>query len=116
MAVFHHQSFIGLTLPLARETGHSEMNTESCDCRNVQDFDRMEKPGDFYFAEREGHEGICMILPGDTWVHVMIQKGPQGGHRVWGWDGNTEKPTLVPSIHALEHWHGFMTNGQLVSC
>ena len=92
------------------------MNTESVDCRKVKGFDEMEKPGDFYFASREGHEGILIILPGDLWTHLKIQKGQQGGHRVWGWDGNIEKPTLIPSILCDNKWHGFLTNGRLISC
>jgi len=34
----------------------------------------------------------------------------------WQWDGNEDAPTITPSIHVLEHWHGWMKNGELVSC
>ena len=44
----------------------------------------------------------------------------------WHWDGNRETPTLTPSILIYqmdergekigEHWHGFLTAGQWVSC
>ena len=36
----------------------------------------------------------------------------------WQWDGNTEKPTLTPSILRLSdcHWHGYLTNGVFVQC
>jgi hypothetical protein len=92
------------------------MNTESTDCRKVAGFDQMEKPGDFYFDPRDDHEGIVIILPGQTFVHLAVNRGAPAGARVWGWDGNEEKPTITPSIHALEHWHGYMTQGRLVSC
>ncbi len=29
----------------------------------------------------------------------------------WEWDGNRELPTLTPSIHHIDHWHGFLTKG-----
>ncbi len=36
-----------------------------------------------------------------------------------GWDltgDSFENITLTPSIHQVGHWHGFLTNGVLVSC
>lgn len=36
-----------------------------------------------------------------------------------GWDitgDSFENITLAPSIHHVGHWHGFLTNGVLVSC
>lgn len=46
---------------------------------------------------------------------------------VWQWDGNRERPTATPSllIYQLaegtgervgEHWHGFLTAGEWISC
>ncbi len=35
---------------------------------------------------------------------------------VWQWNGNREAPTLDPSLHWIDTWHGFMHAGQLVSC
>ena len=45
---------------------------------------------------------------------------------LWQWDGNREKPTLTPSINILqlddagnrigEHWHGWLTAGEFLSC
>ena len=32
------------------------------------------------------------------------------------WDGNEDKPTITPSIHAVGCWHGWCRNGRLVSC
>lgn len=93
------------------------MNTESVDCRNVGSYDAMKNPGDFYFAERDGHEGIIIILPYGGWHHIAVVNGPAGGNRVWGWNGDREKPTLTPSIRAgTDDWHGYLTAGRLVSC
>ena len=33
----------------------------------------------------------------------------------WEWDGNVERPTLRPSLHAVGVWHGWMREGQLES-
>lgn len=32
----------------------------------------------------------------------------------WAWDGNEDKPTLTPSIHAVGMYHGRITSGQLI--
>ena len=90
------------------------MNTESIDARNVG-FGKMEIPGDFCFDRDFEH--IYLILPGMKRPDSLrIQKGEPGGARVWGWDGNEEKPTLTPSIHAPGEWHGYLRNGRLESC
>lgn len=30
----------------------------------------------------------------------------------WEWDGNEDAPTLNPSIHHLQCWHGWLTAGE----
>jgi hypothetical protein len=96
------------------------MNTESCNCRRVEGgYDGVEHPGDFYLEPVEGMGGdtcIHIMLPGHTLICIPIQKGSAPGNRVWGWDGNEVMPTLTPSIHTIDHWHGYLTNGRLVSC
>ena len=106
------------------------MNTESVDCRRIKvpvesevkilpgdsawDFDSPETQGD---RNRLTHF-IYLALPGNGggWSAIEVQKGSPGGPRIWGWDGNEDKPTLTPSINAPGQWHGFLTNGRLVSC
>lgn len=95
------------------------MNAESCDCRKVADYDSVERPGDFYFSPVQGIPGetaLHIMLPGHTFICIGVNRGAPGGNRIWGWDGNEEKPTIQPSIHTLEHWHGFLRAGRLVSC
>ncbi len=53
-------------------------------------------------------QGYCL----SPW-HIKPNKN-DGGHS-WQWDGNIEKPTLTPSLHAVGIWHGYMRNGNLVS-
>jgi len=89
------------------------MNTQSITCRRVKSGD-IEKEGDFCFADDWNY--IYIWLPGTSGPDCLgIQKGPAGGPRVWGWDGNEDKPTLTPSIHAPDLWHGYLTAGKLIS-
>ena len=90
------------------------MNTQSIDTRKVEPGE-LERPGDFTFSEERDY--IFIVLPGRLDPDALkIQQGPPGGDRVWGWDGNEEKPTLTPSIHDVGHWHGFLRSGVLESC
>jgi hypothetical protein len=36
-----------------------------------------------------------------------------GNHPVWQWDGDLDRPTIMPSIQFLSgcKWHGFLTDG-----
>lgn len=40
------------------------------------------------------------------------------GERRWKWNGDTEKPTLEPSIQMLSacRWHGYLRNGVFEKC
>ena len=94
------------------------MNTESIDCRKVKfgaEVGGMEKAGDFCFDAAFTH--VYVWLPGVSGPDVLqIQKGDPGGPRIWGWDGDQDKPTLTPSISAPGQWHGFLRAGRLESC
>jgi len=70
--------------------------------------------------------GMIHVLPGAGFGHLNIR--PYAGSAAsWEWDGNVEKPTLSPSVHALPAepkgdypgrigWHGWLRNGRWVSC
>lgn len=95
------------------------MNTSSANCRKVADYDAIEKPGDFYFAPVQGMGGdtcLHVMLPGSTFICIAVVRGNSTTPKIWGWDGNEDKPTLTPSIHTIGHWHGFLRAGRLVSC
>jgi len=90
------------------------MNTQSINTRKVE-WGKVEQCGDFYFADDFGF--IYIWIPGMSGPDaIRIQRGQPGGPRIWGWDGNTETPTLTPSIHAPGQWHGWLRAGRLVSC
>jgi hypothetical protein len=105
------------------------MNTESVDLRRIKvpvPHDVEVKPGDFawdFDSEKlGGKQGaqtafIYLCLPGEkNLTAVEVTRGAPGGNRVWGWDGNEDKPTLTPSIHAVGSWHGYLRAGRLCSC
>lgn len=33
----------------------------------------------------------------------------------WLWNGNKECPTITPSINVVGRWHGFLTDGKLIT-
>ena len=86
------------------------------------------QPGDFAWefdfshfehgcTEADTKLTVYIHLPGESnWLPIHVQKGPSGGNRVWGWDGNLNEPTFTPSIHNVGTWHGYMTKGMLRSC
>jgi hypothetical protein len=77
------------------------------------DFDSEQTGGD---RTRETHH-IYLCLPGDRggFSAIEVKRGQPGGDRVWGWDGNEDKPTLTPSILAPDQWHGYLRAGRLES-
>lgn len=101
---------------------------------DVLDFDLMERdelgsmfrkdlpPGSAHWEGNDEPDRLFtlnMTCPcGCGRVHcIPVHKGEKlPGH--WLWDGNREKPTLTPSILATVgcRWHGYLTNGEFVSC
>jgi hypothetical protein len=90
------------------------MNTESVDCRKVL-MGLMEQVGDFAFDNEYSH--IYVWFPGVSGPDALpIVRGASNAERVWGWDCNTVKPTLTPSILHPLIWHGYLRAGRLVTC
>ncbi len=102
------------------------MKFQSCDCRRVDppaEYDDIYKleVGDFYW-----HDGKCYVrLPADGRGYnrgLPVYRGgePKPASVAWQWDGDPDRPTLTPSIRALDGdetvWHGYMTAGRLEAC
>ena len=97
------------------------MKTESLAGRYVPTPDEVKGPGDFSFEDfGDGMFLLRCVLPGEIrYTEWFCGKGfkPKGEayDYSWEWDGNEEKPTLRPSLHHHEQWHGRLENGQFVS-
>lgn len=80
----------------------------------VAGFDEAYKVGvgAFFFASDK--RTVFAILPNTTIVH-SINLGSSPDRPIWKWNGDEENPTLIPSL-LLPEWHGFLTNGQFVTC
>lgn len=104
-------------------------NRESVQGRRITQLplkpDAVTRAGDFGWdtdsgePEVDGRRVLFLHLPGtgeSRWCAVPVNRGSPGGPRCWGWDGNEDKPTLLPSIHLPGVWHGFLQAGYLKSC
>lgn len=79
-------------------------------------------PGSFYLGERldGGSQTFWYCCPCGCGATGAILVGenfkPQSERPSWNWNGSTEKPTLMPSVHHVGHWHGWLTDGVWRSC
>jgi hypothetical protein len=58
----------------------------------------------------------CAKVTNCGWSPIAI---PVSGEHAWSCSdvgGSFDALTLTPSILATDHWHGFVTNGQVTSC
>jgi hypothetical protein len=75
-------------------------------------------PGDFQIVDEANRQRrLWFVCPGCHQVSaIAIRPVIDGSAASWEWDGNIENPTLTPSIHHIGCWHGWLTDGQFVSC
>lgn len=84
-------------------------------CRKVE-FGKMEQIGDFCFAPDFSY--LYLWTPdakGPDAIRIVRTEAEANTARRWVWDGNTEQPTITPSLLTPE-WHGFLERGVLRSC
>lgn len=89
--------------------------------RRVDPEDGLQQVGDFYWSVNSGNGKRRLVL---AIPDKEFEKGwgysrwsidhPNHCNAQWSWDGNEDKPTLTPSLHAVTTWHGWVRNGQLV--
>jgi Family of unknown function (DUF6527) len=121
------------------------MLTTSCDCRVVADRSITEAGSIVYGWAGDGRRfpedvSVLYIRMPVTWDQVYAKTGeaadtdPEYGpvpvdvgwhtrhplnsqrHATWELSGTVEAPTLLPSLHWIGVWHGFLQAGRLVSC
>ena len=75
--------------------------------------------GDFWWRrDAQLRRSLVVLLPnpreGYEYFHSSwtIDHPNRTGDQ-WSWDGDVEKPTLKPSLHAVGEWHGYVTAGWL---
>lgn len=71
----------------------------------------LEAVGDYYFTTAGN---LVIWLPATAnmcLINLTKDEKPK-----WKMTGTKECPTLEPSLHVVGHWHGFLKNGQLISC
>lgn len=77
--------------------------------------DYRPEPGDFEILDDiTGPRSIALCCPGCGSVSRLSLRPGNGPD--WQFDGNRQQPTLHPSIHHLQCWHGWLRSGQFVSC
>jgi hypothetical protein len=76
-------------------------------------------PGAYCITENGDRiEYICPCGCGDVRA-IPIKAGEYvKGLPFWGWDGNRDSPTLIPSIKHMDgcKWHGHLSAGVWESC
>ena len=76
--------------------------------------------GDWTFSSDGTHILIKLPNQPEEWNEVSLPINLPEGQMSWKWNGNKESPTLTPSIliHANgfhKEWHGYLTDGKLIT-
>lgn len=88
---------------------------------DVGDFKQRKVPGSFNVEppEADGEQSFWYCCPCGCGAIAPLTVGdgfkPADGPS-WRWNGSTDKPELQPSVHHRGHWHGWLRNGEWVSC
>jgi hypothetical protein len=100
------------------------VNKDSCDMELVAPAPGAShwdlKEGQYHFTTgADGQRWFNAMFPGQTLcilpIRPLVSQSHNGGHS-WQWDGHEDSPTLTPSVHAIDQWHGWVTKGRMVSC
>jgi hypothetical protein len=102
----------------------SEARTQPVKAARVDVVNSECAPGSFKFYVQGSSVYKKYADTGDGVPHGMVYQCPCGCKNVgvlpfkpspdrasWGWDGNTEAPTLTPSVWDKGHWHGWLRAG-----
>lgn len=89
--------------------------------RRVADSSSMERVGDFCWQfDEEGRRTLVLEIPAgkDPAKHSSYSRWTidhkNHCNAEWRWNGNEERPTLTPSLHAVGLWHGYVRDGHLI--
>lgn len=82
---------------------------------------RKKLPGSFWLSQPEddGTQFFWYICPsgsGDLLV-IMVGNGFKPDEAPsWKWNGSWTEPTLSPSVHYRDHYHGWLQDGYWKEC
>lgn len=100
------------------------------DSRKVDSREALSQPGDFFIEQTRpdsptkfdfyyicpcGCTGRHQFSTGSPFELIYVATGEKISSH-WQWDGNTDRPTLSPSIHSVKErggcgWHGYLRAG-----
>ena len=97
---------------------------EPIEMRRMLDIDDFEEAGDFCWVTALHGISLWLAIPVpqshnpdkcrnwclSEWKVTEDCKAPGR----WAWNGDLLKPTLTPSLHAINIWHGWVRDGMLV--
>lgn len=81
--------------------------------QSEEDLGQNGQVGDWFIPEDGSSIFIKMPNPAKT-VAEWPFKEPLENGSCWEWDGNRAAPTVTPSLHWVNVWHGWMRAGELV--
>jgi hypothetical protein len=87
--------------------------------RRVANFSAVEHAGDYFLTpvNATGVRRLSFLCPCGCGMLCGINVGEKDGAKVWGWNGDEDRPTATPSINInMGHWHGYLTAGVFRSC
>lgn len=69
-------------------------------------------------TEPSGQRRFWFVCPGHCKGLTAITLSPvvDGSDQSWDLSGELTQPTLRPSINHIGCWHGWLTNGEFISC
>ena len=87
----------------------------------IEDIFAEDVPAGAFAFDRTVAQSIVYSCPcgcGQTVALPIRGESDTTNRRAWGWNGDTVKPTLTPSIKRMDgcRWHGHLQNGVWTPC
>ena len=90
--------------------------------KRVAKTEDLDNVGEFAWDDQGDGRHLAVLLPSPTsaapdnyaYIRIRVAQGGNVSGVHWGWNGDEDKPTLTPSVHAHGHWHGWVRDGMLV--
>ena len=80
-------------------------------------YDEVCEKGVGAFCFDKSYTTMFLWLPNDTGPSgIRVGIADQPGQPAWTLTGTENAPTLSPSLNAPGIWHGYLLNGEFVSC